>query len=283
MRFSSPDVVTQKPPPASRIQSVERGLDILEFVSAGGGDVTLAEIARATGLTKTTCHRLLASLESRGYVRRHGTRPEFALGFHALALGQRFLNQISFYGQALDQLKVLRDVSEETAALAIRTGSRRVFVAQVESTLPVRHAVPLGIPLPLTAGASGKAILAFLTDQDLEEILREMDQGLLPQGPSLREDLQSELVRIRAQRFAVSDEEVVSGSAALASPIFSIHGEAVAAFSLTGPLPRFSLSRRLELAEKVVGAARAISGIREIPTAELSNSSGGPQGVVDTR
>lgn len=219
--------------------------------------MSLSDLTRSAGISKATAHRLLAAMEISGYVMRQGRPPRFALGIKAFALARGFLDQVHMYDRALELLRELRDCSKETAALAVRSGDSRVFVAQVQSPLPVRHAVDIGVPMPLSGGATGKAILSFLSAADVQRMLANVTRRR--RGARSMSGLRRELATIREQGFALSEQEVIPGTAAVAAPVLGPDDQAIGAVSVTGPFPRFDETRRRMLAPRVVAAANALS------------------------
>lgn len=238
------------------VRSVDRALDILLCFGAER-DLGLTEIARRVALHKSTAHRMLASLERRGFVERQPLTDRYRLGWLIVELASQVYQSDNLTSLAMAEMTRLRDAIGETISLYVRSGQERIRVSAVEGTHPVRRAANVGKRFPLYAGASGKVLLAF-SDQD---ILAELHAAQsVPQDFDIAE-LRTQCSQIAADGYAVSIEEREAGAAAVAAPILNRQGVCVAALSISGPVDRFTAERVAHFATACMAAANQISKI----------------------
>ncbi len=219
------------------VQSVDRALDVLEAMAAAGVPTGVAELVESTGLPQGTVHRLLQSLQQRGYVRREPSR-KYALGASTLRLSDAA--QRSLVRSVRPYLAELVDLCGETANLAVLEGDDVVYVAQVPSPHTLRMFAEVGRHVPPHSTAVGKVLLAGMPRPLALAVLRRT--GLPPRTPSTLTDLDAfvaELDRVREQGWAADEQEQEVGVRCVAVPVGEA-GTAVAALSLSGPADRFA-------------------------------------------
>ncbi|ABL83592.1 MULTISPECIES: IclR family transcriptional regulator [unclassified Nocardioides] len=228
---------------SATIATVERAADILmHFASTPQTDFGVTEIAEELGLSKAAVHRVLASLRSRGLVELDERTRRYSLGVSAMKLGLTYLERIDVRRVGRPYLQELTARTDETATLSVRVGDRsRVYVDQITPEREVIMAVTLGEPYPLHAGASSRALLAFLPEDKIEAYissgpLQSMTASTIIDPGMLREDLAA----VREQGWARSSAERKNGAASVAAPVRGHDGYAVAVVSVCGPLERFS-------------------------------------------
>ncbi|MFB5192304.1 IclR family transcriptional regulator [Alicyclobacillus fastidiosus] len=236
---------------STTVRSVERALDILLCFAKSPRELSLSEIAREVGLHKSTAHRLLLSLQTKGFVRKQPGSDKYILGWSVLELlGNVYLSD-ELTTLALPEMTNLRDVTGETVSLYIRSGIERIRVQAVESNEPIRNVVAIGKKYPLYIGASGKVLLAFADEALVEEVfLREQ----IPLDFA-REDLLRQLDKIRIDGYAVSIQERDNGAAAIAAPVFGRNHECIAALSISGPVSRFTVDKMNQFVDALCTSA----------------------------
>ncbi|EJY56154.1 transcriptional regulator, IclR family [Alicyclobacillus hesperidum URH17-3-68] len=241
--------------PPTTVRAVERALDILLCFTKSTHELSLSEIARDVGLHKSTAHRLLLSLQQKGFVRRHPGSDKYMLGWSALCLSANAPLFDSWTSVALPTMEELRDRTGETVSLYVRSGIERIRVQAVESREPIRNVATVGERYPLYIGASGKVLLAWSDVDLLDEILR---RERLPSGFSVNE-LQLQLQQVRADGYAVSIQERDAGAAAMAAPVFGPDGDCIAALAVSGPVSRLTEAKMENLVSHLLGAAQTLS------------------------
>lgn len=218
------------------VRAVDRALDILLCFGRSDSGLSLGDIAKEVGLHKSTVHRLLASLQQKGFVRRHPHSDKYLLGWSLLELFGSIYQSDELSTAVLPEMTRVRDVTGETVSLYIRSGIERIRIQSVESNEPVRNVASIGKTYPLYIGASGKVLLAFADVTVVEAVLADKS---MPEEFH-REELLAQLETIRAEGYAISIQERDAGAAALAAPIFGRNQEFLAALSVSGPISRFT-------------------------------------------
>jgi DNA-binding IclR family transcriptional regulator len=262
----------------SSIKILEKTFGVLAAFTADQPAWSLTGLSVALRLPKSTVHRILAVLGSHRYVVRDGETGRFRLGPAALELGRRARVGTDLREVALPVLRRIARECGETVFLLVpnQTRDRAVCIERVESPLGLRLIAEIGAQVPLNAGASAKALLAYMSPEEIERIIA---QGLPPLGPgtitsaaALRRDLE----RTRRRGYASSREETDAGATGIGVPVFGASGEVVASLAIAGPLTRFTRARRAHC------AALALSASREI-AAMLGGAAAGASGANLTR
>jgi IclR family acetate operon transcriptional repressor len=228
------------------VQSVDRALDVLEALAEAGKPLGVGELAARTGLPQGTAHRILQSLQERGYVRRDGAR-KYSLGTSAVRLADGA--QRALARSARPYLSELVTLSGETANLAVREGDDVVYIAQVSSPHTLRMFAEVGRHVPPHSTAVGKVLLAALPREVAMAILRRT--GLASRTDATITDLaafEAELDLVTAQGWAADEEEQEAGVRCVAVPVGG-PGPTLAAMSLSGPADRFAGGRVAGLVE----------------------------------
>ncbi len=235
------------------VRAVERALDVL-LCFTEKRELGLTEISAMSGLHKSTVHRLLASLESKGFIVRISNSDKYKLGFRIWELAASLDQSDNPALLLLPEMEKLRDIIGETVTLYIRDGLERVRIQAVQSTQAIRRVAEVGARLPLYVGASSKVLLAFASEEVLHSVMND------PRWPaSVDRSLYLEQVaEIRETGYATSIEEREPGAAAVAAPIIDRSGELAAALSVSGPANRFTLERMQEIAPIVMESARVM-------------------------
>lgn len=256
-----PGIVVEAEETGSKsIAAVERAIDVLLlFGRSGRPDMGVTEIAQELGITKGAVHRILTALRSRRLVTADPTTRRYALGPAAVALGRAYLARTDLRMLAAPELRALAEECGETATLSVRRGETRLYVDQVLPASELRIEVAVGTPFPLHAGASSKAILAFLSDDEIDVYLgqprlEELTARTVTNAAALRK----EIAQIRKRGYATSVGERQEGAAAVAAPVLDHDGCVIAAVSLAGPQFRFR-QRLSECAAKVQASAARLS------------------------
>ncbi len=249
---------------ANLVQSLDRALVVLKTV-AGGGGLSLTEIAERAGQSPSTAYRLLLTLQSHDIVEFDEQAQLWHTGIEAFRIGSSFLGRTRLVEQARPVMQRLMAATGETANLAIIDRDEVVFVAQVETHEPIRAFFRPGTRGPVHASGIGKALLAFLPEDKAEALTGGRALAAFTPATIVEpEALRAELTRIRRRGWSVDDEERTLGMRCIASPIFDQFGDAIAGVSLSGPTVRVGPERDEEFGRLVSTAAaditRAIGG-----------------------
>lgn len=224
------------------LQVLERTFALLELFTAERPEWRTTELARATDLPVATTHRILATLHAHGYVARDPQTKQFRLGHAAVALGDRARADLALRRIARPVLEWLAHAADETAVLTVVSTTRdaSVCLERVESSQPLRLSVEPGRTTPLHAGASQKALLAYLPEPDVERLLARPLAPVCIATIVDPEALRVDLARVRHRGYAYSDEETNAGAWGVAIPLLDADGLPAAAVGLAGPTVRHS-------------------------------------------
>lgn len=238
--------------------SAGRVADVLLAVADAGGPVGVSELARQLGISKAVVHRILSSLVDRELV-ASSPRGTYTLGSAAVRVGARALASFDLRHVAPPVLRELQARTGETTTVSALVGSQRVYLDQVVSLHEIRMTVELGVPFPLYAGGSGKAILAFAPEDVQQSVL---DGGLTALTPTTITDpptLRAQLDEIRQRGAAISRGERQRGAASVAAPVLGLDGTAIGSVSVCGPRDRLDTAALETIAGDVIAAAQRLS------------------------
>ncbi len=224
---------------SDQVQSLVRALTIVNCLASADEGITLTEVAQQVGLSPSTAHRLLTTLEQERYVHFDAERRLWSVGVQAFVAGSAFLKTRNLVATARPPMRALMEESAETVNLAVEDQFEAIYLAQVECRQMMRAFARPGARVPLHCSSVGKALLSAMPDGDLARVLHR--QGLprvtvktISTTAALREDL----AHARERGYAVDDEEHAVGLRCVASVIFSEMGDPIAAVSVSGPMAR---------------------------------------------
>jgi DNA-binding IclR family transcriptional regulator len=243
---------------------VERAARILASLDDEHPERTLAEIARATDLPKSTAYRILVTLENSGFVEQTSDGERYRLGLRLASLGLSALRRLSIRREALPLMVDLVERFEETCVLGIFDQGSVLDIEVVHSDHVLTVTSEVGHRLPIHCTASGKALLAFLPPAAVESVLTRPLEGCTGNTITSSAQLRQELELVRRRGYAVDEEEYEVGVRAVAAPIADIDGNVIAEISMPGPTSRLTLDRVPGIAEALIEAANAISANRKL-------------------
>lgn len=242
------------------IQAVSHALDLLEQFHDDVDELGVTELSKRLKLHKNNVFRLLATLESRGYIEQNKATENYRLGLKSLELGQTFIKQMGLLRQAKPILERLVKDCNETSYVAIFKEGFIVYLDVVETDLTVRVVSRVGSRLPAYCTASGKVHLAAMSDEEIEEILPAQLQRYTPNTITDRQVLKKHLEQVAEQGYAIDDEEMDPGVRCIAAPIRDYTRRIVGAVSISGPSMRLTDERLKEsMVDLVVTAGEDLS------------------------
>ena len=238
---------------SSQVKSATRTLDIIEFVVAHDRPLVAQEIAIALGIPVSSLSYLLGTLVERGYLARDGRRYSAGPGLQRL---QARSGAFSLAERAAPLVRTLRVQLNETTSFFVRDGWEIEALVTESSEQALRYAVPTGNRLPMHALASGKALLAALSDAELDRYFAETDRVRFTASTVVTEKaLRKEVAQIRKDGFAFTDEEFSLGIVGIGR-VVTIDREPVGALSVAIPKARFdepTKRRASDLLERTAG------------------------------
>ena len=246
--------------PAGQVQSLTRGLSILEALARGDDGLTLTDLAHRVQLPPSSTHRLLSTLEKMGYVYQAGDLGLWYVGLQAFTVGTTFLANRDFVAQSHAYMHRLMEQAGETSNLAILDGTEAVFIAQVQCHEMMRTLVKLGSRVPLHASGVGKAIFAALPDEQIDAILKVKGLPRITENTIVAtETMWAALRVIRHRGYSFDDEEHARSTRCVGAAVYDEHAEPLGAISIAGPSSRLSDERIRHLGPIVAHVAEEIT------------------------
>lgn len=228
---------------AEAVRSLERAFELLEHLADAGGEMALSELTEVSGLPMPTIYRMMRTLVTHGYVRQEPSK-RYALGPRLIRLGESATRLLGTW--ARPALARLVDVVGETANMAVLEGDAVVYVAQVPSRHSMRMFTEVGRRVQPHCTGVGKALLAQLPAKTVREMVGRTGMAAhTPHTITDPEALLAELARVRAQGYAVDDEEQELGVRCIAVPLPD--SPTPAAISVSGPSGRLTRTRVTEV------------------------------------
>lgn len=247
------------PQSATLIQSVQRAAAILKAFDSASPELGVSEIGRRVNLHKSTVSRLLATLESEGFVERVAGSEKYRLGLGIMRLAGQVTHFNNLRALALPFLQELAQATHETVILAMLHADEVINVEQVSGTHLVNETNWVGRRTPLNCVANGKVLLAYQPHAVMERVLAQplprYTDGTITDPDRLR----VELADIRTRGYAVALGEIEAGLNSVAAPVFNSVDAVVAAVSVSGPAYRVPEERVAALGEAARRTARRIT------------------------
>lgn len=244
------------------VQAVDRALALLEALATRADGSRLTDLARAVGLANSTAHRLLTTLERRGFAQFDANHARWHVGRRAFTVGVAFTRWQSFIAAAMPFLRRLRDATRETANLGVLDEGEVVTVAQVESREIIRAIAPPGGRAPVMNSGMGKAIVASWPDAAIESLVaRHGLPRLTRHSLTTPEAVRAEIAQIRQRGYAFDNEEFTPGMRCVAAVVWSPSGEPMGALSVSALAARMSLADMDQTGQRVQQLALELTGL----------------------
>lgn len=261
----SDDTQTPQAPTETRsslfVGSTEKAFQVLHAFDGPKRHMTLADIARASGLDRSATQRLVYTLETLGYLRRIPDTRNYGLTPKVLQFSYNYVRANELIDKASAYLLDISRTLGETTNLQELDGHEIVFVARFPGHHLVNVDIAVGSRLPAYFTASGTAILSRLSEEHRREILAQTRlEPITPYTEVNPDKLQERVQRVAEKGYAVIVNETVLGDISVAAPVIDHRGWAVAAINISVPTTRWTVARvEAELAPHVQVAATSIS------------------------
>lgn len=236
---------------AGASQTIDRAVQLLKVVSAShGAGMALSDLVRVSGLTKPTTRRLLVSLIENGLIEQDDETRRYHLGPETYTLGVLADERYGIQRLAAQTLIRIAEISGDAALLCVQRGTEWVCLAREEGSFPLRsHVLQAGDRHPLGAGAAGLALLAQLSDEEIEAVFSVQGERLQASYPRQSpRALRQQIAETRKNGYSLNAGYVVNGSWGMAVAFTDARGSTHAALTIAGVESRFTESRIQELA-----------------------------------
>ena len=237
------------------IKTVDKALDLLEQFNGDRDELGVTELSQRLNLHKNNVFRLLATLETKGYIEQNNTRENYRLGLKSLELGQAFIKQLGFVRSARPFLKEIVEKCNETAYLGIIRQNSAIYVDVEEADQTVKVASPVGWRLPIYCTAIGKAQIAYAPEEELEKVgvLDHMER-FTPNTIVNKTQLLKHLKEVAKRGYTIDNEEYNLGVRCVGAPLRDYTGRVVGGISVSGPSYRMTDE---VLKEKIIPVVKA--------------------------
>lgn len=257
--------------PGDGTGALEKAIDVLDAIGLRPGGLSHMEISSAVGLPRTTTYRLLATLVMRGLVRHDPVRKVYCLGARCLDFAKQVYTMPELVMAAGDELRELRDLTNETSYLGCLEGSHVVSLERFDGGHSLRSNTAVGYRKSIYATSQGKAILAAMDGTSRDTIMKNVTmRKLTPMTLSDRRALSTELQATRMRGYAIDDEEIVTGVRCVGAAVIDQDGVVRGAISVAGPAFRLSRARLELLGPQIAESARYIgnrlSSVKNLPS-----------------
>ncbi|MFZ7102390.1 MAG: IclR family transcriptional regulator [Peptococcaceae bacterium] len=239
------------------VQSVDRALSILHTFRVQD-ELGVTEISKLIGLNKSTTYGLLSTLYENGYVDKR-TNGKYCLGLKLLEMGQYVQNRLDVRQIARPLLEELCEKYDETIHLVIFNRGDAYYVDKVESVRSIVNITQVGKKVAFHASSVGKALLAYMTQEQQEAELALPLKRYTPYTITDPDKLREHIKRVKEDGYALDLEEIELGVRCIGAPIRNYTGEVIGAFSCSAPSTRVSQEKLSEIIEAVKETALQIS------------------------
>lgn len=245
--------------PTRSIQSLDRGLAIMEAVARSNEPVSLGELTTLLGIDKSSVFRLANTLKRRGFLACPSGRKDYILGPSIWRLSRQYDWSNMLIKVSHEHLKLLASRTNETAHLAVREGRQALFIDHAGSSRVIAVSGQVGELVPLYCTAHGKALLADFEKKELIAIFGSAPlRAYTSHTITSIDELANACTQIKEQGYATDDAEYTDGIRCVAAPIRTDEGLIIASIGISAPVSRFSKDfyrvggeQVLEIAEQV--------------------------------
>ena len=241
------------------VKSLFKMLEVLEAFSSTDPELSVAEIARRTGLPRTTVHRIVDSLRSVGLLEQDASRDRYRLGLKLFELGGNALTNLPLYREAPPFVDTLAKLTGEDVHLCIFDGAQMVFVNRFNQVARPHNTVITMEASPCHSTGVGKAALAFQSEAVIDRVIRAGLSRFTPNTIVEPKRLKADVAAIRERGYSVDDCEHEPELRCVGAPIRNSTGRVFAAISASGPARRVPPERVPELARAVMTHAELLS------------------------
>ncbi len=239
------------------VQSLNRGLEILDYLSKRDEYVSLSELTSYIELDKSTVYRIMKTLLGKGYVRQDEKSRGYSLGFRIFDLSRALSGMLSLEKSATPFLKDLMERTGESAHLAVLFEGMATFISKENSSKVLAINTEIGRREPLHSTALGKVLLAHLPEDEFNDFMnryafrKKVGKKFTKNTITKVTDLKKELDRVKMRGYAIDYEEYKPGVRCIAAPVYNADGVVIAAIGISGPGSRMT-KKKLPALSKIV-------------------------------
>ncbi len=219
----------------SRVQVLDRALDLIELLATSENGLSIADLAAATDLPKSTIHRILSAYVERHYIEKDSETCIYSLGYKFVEIASIYLNKIVLKTEATPIMHEVASIFEATSYLGVLESNEVMYLERVEQFNTLRLYTQIGKREPLHCTGLGKVLMAFLPEDQFEHIARQLTYtAFTPNTITNYAAYKKEVETVRKNGYAVDFGEHVITTNCLAVPIYDYTGKVMAAMSISG-------------------------------------------------
>lgn len=245
-------------PMSQNLKTIEKVLTVLLQFTRENPEWGVTELSRHLSWSKSVVHRILSTLLCWEFLRKNPENDKYKLGYQLIELGTIAQESIKLVDIAEEEMLFLAKETGETVLLEIPKGCHSICLDKIESAESIKYTCGIGSRVPIYAGALGKALLAFLPQEEIGEIIDAGLKQFTERTTTNREALLKELEEIRRNGVAITYGEWNQGALGIAAPIFNYRGELTASIGILGPEFRMG-DQEKEYSQLCIVAANRIS------------------------
>jgi IclR family KDG regulon transcriptional repressor len=244
---------------AYEIRSLKKAFRLIEILS-NTDEMSITDLSAAVDLNKGSVFRTVSTLKSLGYIEQNQANDKYSLGIKLFEIGSRAVSRINEVRESHVILEHLFEKTQETIHLARLNEGSVVYLDKIDSKHVLRIFSRIGNRAPCYCTGLGKVLLAWLPDDELNGILKEVKmvqytENTISKLPTLKQELK----KIREQGFSIDNQEHERGILCTAAPVRNQAGRVAAAISITWPIIRNDEGRMEEYQRLIMEAAEQIS------------------------
>jgi DNA-binding IclR family transcriptional regulator len=256
------------------VNLLERTLDILEELARSGEAMSLHDVASATSTPKASTHRLLQTLQGRGYVTQDTASGRYSAGIRCFELGSMWAQNLDMRSAAAAHLAALNENTGETVHLGVYEFGDVIYIERLESRHQVIAKSYVGRRCPATSVATGRVLLAYSDHAEIDRVLGQPLPAYTGRSITDPAALRSMLAQIRVDGYGINHGSYRDEVGGIAAPIRDHTGRVIASVGLCMPEHRFGDDHVPALRDRTVEAAVAISRSLGGPDRAVTSSAG---------
>lgn len=242
------------------IDSIHRAMELLRAFSMENRELTLTELHLLTGIGKSSLQRLLYTLTKEGLLHKDEESKKYQLGLEFIFLAELVKKGSALVTKARPVMEKLNQETTESISLSIIDKYERKCIYHIESHHELTTLTFVGQTSPLYAGASAKALLAHLPNEEVEMYLKEVSlKPFTNETIDKKENLINELTKIRELGYAMSNGERVKGAASISTPVFDPNNQVIASLTVIIPSARLEEYDIEKLKSTLIDGAKKIT------------------------
>jgi DNA-binding IclR family transcriptional regulator len=242
------------------VPSIDRALAVFELLAQSRGGFSVSEISRKLTLPKSSVHLMVGTLERRGYLQKHALSGKYCFGLKLVSLSRTALENLDLREEAKPYLQALMRKTGLTVHMAVLERNEAVIIEKIECPGLLRLATWIGRRLDVNCSGVGKALIAFLTDEEFDLQFKSKALARHNENTTVSTSkLKRELERVRSLGYSLDDEEDEIGFRCIGAPIFDYTKRVVAAISVAGTTAQIPNENLPHLGTIVKRAADGIS------------------------